>query len=90
MELESIKTYCHKLMKNHGSSDSSIPIRWNDELQQAGYYSCNLSVIDSTTRWQQAHAWCGLNIGEQHYVWTGSKFWFDRSDNLVMFSLKWG
>lgn len=61
-------------------------INWPLTLEQAGYYShhlCNLK------HWTDIHQWCQEYIGEAHYAWTGSVFWFERQEDAVFFKLRW-
>lgn len=40
-------------------------------------------------QWNEVHAWCQEQFGNQHYAWAGDVFWFDRKEDAVMFALKW-
>ena len=53
-----------------------------------GYHSVLLGV-KSHLMWPDVHDWCKQNIGEQHYSWTGSRFWFEHREHAVWFALKW-
>jgi hypothetical protein len=53
-----------------------------------GYHSVVLG-FDAHRMWPEVHDWCKQNIGEQHYVCTGSRFWFEREQDAVWFALRW-
>ena len=40
-------------------------------------------------QWQEVHAWCQEQFGSDHYAWAGSRFWFDRTEDAVLFALRW-
>lgn len=66
--------------------DPYNPIDWNFELKQAGFLSVEISNLQ---QWNKIHAWCCDHIGEDHYVWTGSTFWFENEQDVLLFSLCW-
>jgi hypothetical protein len=41
-------------------------------------------------RWPEMHDWCKNQFGAGNYTWTGSLFWFQNSQDAVIFMLKWG
>lgn len=63
------------------------PIPWNDLLREHGYYSVPsagfLSLHNSRTDW------CREQFGDDHFVWTGSDFWFETESAAVLFALRW-
>ena len=61
-------------------------INWPLTFEHAGYYS---HQIDSIKYWTDIHLWCHEHVGENHYAWTGSVFWFERHEDAVFFKLKW-
>lgn len=84
MELTPIRQFCQQLSDTHNNVDFNID--WNGELERAGYYYVVLQKHDT---WQEIHQWCTTHIGKEHYTWTGSKFWFDDSQNAMLFTLMW-
>lgn len=65
--------------------DPKIP-PWNIRFRNAGYYSVEATNL---SQWTQVHAWCEEQFGKEHYSWSGTTFWFERSDHAMWFALKW-
>lgn len=58
---------------------------WNVVLKSGGYYDVQLGHTD----WQEMHKWFKENVGEEHYTWTGSIFWFESKEIAAWAALKW-
>lgn len=57
-------------------------------LSQAGYFNVLLGS-DGHRLWNHVHNWCKDNIGEDHYTWNGSLFWFETVEDASLFALYW-
>lgn len=71
--------------------DYGIPIHekvsvWKRRFDDAGYYRAELNVVEKLG---EARDWCEMYFGKGHYVSIGFVFWFETSDDAVIFSLKW-
>ena len=51
-------------------------------LKQAGYIPVS---IDPKVFWEEAHRYMKERYGEDNYVWTGEKFWFDTETEAIQF-----
>jgi hypothetical protein len=69
-----------------GSGDDTLARDWEGLLTQQGYCSV---PIQTNREFLQVNAWCNQHIGEDHYVWTGSSYWFETDEAAVLFSLRW-
>lgn len=69
-----------------GSGDDTLCRDWEVLLTQQGYCSV---PIQTNKEFLQVNAWCNQHIGEDHYVWTGSSYWFETDEAAVLFSLRW-
>lgn len=52
-------------------------------LENAGYLFVS---IDPSGFWDQSHKWCKDRYGEENYIWTGEKFWFDTQEEADRFN----
>ena len=59
---------------------------WNRILLEAGYYPV---IGYSSYRWTEKLEWCQRYLSENQYVWVGYNFYFTRSEDAVLFKLKW-
>lgn len=67
------------------------PIDWNACLADCGYVSVPIGVrVHKSGERTAMRAWCDEQFGEEHYAWTGSKFWFETEQDAIMFALRWG
>lgn len=57
-------------------------------FDRGGYHSVLLGYRGHL-EWQEVHAWCKNHFGEDHYTWTGSRFWFEQEHDAVLFALRW-
>jgi hypothetical protein len=85
LDCESIREFTRRIDR---SGIHSQPGLWNQRLRAAGYYSAELG-LSPFTNWQHVHDWCCDQFGEDHYVWTGSTFWFETEQAAVLFALRW-
>lgn len=69
--------------------DHSTAARVQEEYQAAGYHPVELGTLGLVNEWQECHRWCREHIGEDHYSWTGSTFWFETDKAAVLFALRW-
>lgn len=74
--------------------DPDYQVDWHYELRVAGYHEIiivdqnqHLSLRDD--HWQEMATWCQANIEQDHWIWLGYNFWFSRSEDAVLFSLRW-
>jgi len=51
-------------------------------MESAGYYVVS---IDPSSFWDHAHNWCKARYGEDNYIWTGEKFWFNTHKEALLF-----
>jgi hypothetical protein len=51
-------------------------------LEQAGYTPVS---INPKVFWESAHEYMTKRYGEDNYVWTGEKFWFDNMEEASHF-----
>jgi hypothetical protein len=93
MELVPISVYCGQILEQVRTRrvlDPDYQIDWHNELRTAGYHEV---VIDDVSprddHWQEMATWCQANIGHDHWIWLGYDFWFSRSEDAVLFSLRW-
>jgi hypothetical protein len=61
---------------------------WRHAFNSKGYPSALLSE-EGHKKWPEVHRWCREHIGEDHYAWTGSRFWFDNDEAAFKFILRW-
>lgn len=81
-----IGQFCRRIFVEQSDKQMISNIDWNGELERAGYHYVYLHQPGS---WNDVHSWCQEQFGEEHYSWTGSKFWFDDPKNATLFSLRW-
>jgi len=74
------------LRNHHALGVTGKTILWSEELAAAGYITVKLT---RSADWPEVHRWCIDNIGEDHYTWSGTDFWFESEEDAVMFSLRW-
>lgn len=87
----SIRAFTDHVIKMSDEKHLFEPIDWNTVLADRGYVSVP-SVRSSghyTVR-SGMQDWCNEHIGEEHYVWTGSNYWFETESDAIMFALRWG
>lgn len=53
-----------------------------DVMESAGYFFIS---IDPSEFWIEAHNWLKKHYGEDNYIWTGEKFWFDSREKALEF-----
>jgi hypothetical protein len=76
-----------KTVKENQGNPIQIP-PWDKILPEQGYIGVDLTT-DAVSKWQELHKWCQEHIGEEHYSWTGYKFWFEKEKDAIMFVLRW-
>ena len=62
------------------------PMEMQQQLEQSGF--TKIRLINAYV-WKELHDWCRQFIGEDHYTWFGSTFWFSCEKDAIMFDLKW-
>ena len=69
-------------------SANVFDISWVRLYEQQGYIRISLAP-EKYQYWAEIQEWCRLNVGEEHYDWTGNIFWFDDEKNATLFALRW-
>ena len=82
--MSSIREFTSQVMKHALDSEAVRPVDWNSVLEDQGYYSVKLRY-----RNQECYDWCDEQFGQEHFVWTGSKFFFETESAAIMFTLRW-
>lgn len=82
--MSSIRKFTSQVMKHALDSEAVRPVDWNTVLENQGYYSVKLRY-----RSQECYNWCDEQFGQEHFVWTGSKFFFETESAAIMFALRW-
>ena len=59
---------------------------FHPQLTNAGYFDARATVKNN---WSEIHAWCKETVGPDHYLWTGSIFWFESEKMRNWFILRW-
>ncbi len=90
---DNIRNFIEAWRRYESSADSNAmtnridnSMNWNQRFRDAGYYS---ALPGNLEHWGQIHQWCRDHIGEQHYCWAGSTFWFESKKDQVLFLLRW-
>jgi hypothetical protein len=83
-----IREYTDHIKRHLKSKNNNGNFNWRKAYLEKGYPNVLLGS-EGHTQWQEVHAWCKEHIGTEHYIWTGSRFWFDNVDNAALFALKW-
>jgi hypothetical protein len=60
---------------------------WRQVFKDGGYYDV---VPPSISQWKEIHQWCVRTFGQEHYAWSGNRFWFETPEDAIMFALRWG
>jgi hypothetical protein len=58
-------------------------------LENQEYYSVEYSSRKLNDTYVEIHKWCRETVGDSHYVWTGTKIWFETEEAALLFSIKW-
>lgn len=64
-------------------------IDWNSLLTEQKFFSVEFDAITLNNHYIEIHQWCKDTVGDSHYVWTGSKMWFETTEAALLFSIKW-
>jgi hypothetical protein len=80
------KCYTGRPLTTDGNQ-SLITTDWNELFKKQKFYSVDFG--HDFTEYKNLHEWCNENIGSDHYIWTGSKMWFDTEQSVILFSLRW-
>lgn len=64
----------------------SMWINWTEVFKDQGYHDV---ALREPTQWQEIHRWCEQQFGQDHYVWAGYRFWFEREQDAILFALRW-
>lgn len=91
-----MKKDCIKLFmsawKTYDSPDDPRVPNWAHRFHDAGYFQ----VVCPADKREDANVWCSINIGADHYACMGHlglysdfTFWFETSEDAVLFALKW-
>ena len=86
----SIKEFTQQVLEIQDRKQLFEPIDWNHVLEDQGYVGVPVLIkLMHHGQRSQMRTWCELNVGEEHYVWTGSQFWFETESAAVLFALRW-
>jgi hypothetical protein len=86
--MTSIREFTQQVLEMQDKKQLFEPIDWNHVLKVQGYMGVSVTINDLIPG-TQMRTWCELNVGEEHYVWTGSQFWFETESAAVLFALRW-
>lgn len=67
------------------TKDSDYP-DWDKMLMEAGFHYIDLGF---PINWSAIHDWCTMNVGWKHYIWTGTRFWFENEESVILFAIRW-
>lgn len=85
----SIKQYLKQAIKeNQIRYGEPVDIDYRAILMHQGYPSVLLGRQGHDS-WKEVHQWCKELYGEEHYTWTGSRFWFENDCDAMWFALRW-
>lgn len=82
-----IKEYSESIRKKL-KGQAPTDFDWRHAYDARGYPNVLLGK-EGHAEWNEVHRWCEIHIGEQHYSWTGSRFWFDNVEAAALFALRW-
>ena len=83
---KSIADIVERIYDNMEGSRGSID--WNVLLTKENLYPVKYLVYADKS-WTETQKWCQDTFGSKHYTWTGSYFWFETSEDAMMFALRW-
>jgi hypothetical protein len=87
MEKEKLKPFADFIREwRERDRNKHQDVDWTRRYIDAGYYRI---VISSARHWTEIHEWCKQEIGNSHYSWTGSNFWFETQEDAFRFALRW-
>lgn len=64
-------------------------IDWNGLLKEQEYYPVEFDALKLNQNYVEIHKWCREAVGDSHYVWTGTKIWFETEQTALLFSIRW-
>ena len=79
----SIKEYLKKNRNQHLGA-----LNYRTILIRQGYPNVLLGN-EGHKNWKEVHRWCKEQYGEDHYTWTGSRFWFETEQDATWFAMRW-
>jgi hypothetical protein len=87
----SIRAFTDHVIKMSDEKHLFEPVDWNAMLADHGYVPVPIGVrVRKPGERTDMRAWCNEQFGEEHYVWTGSNYWFETESDAIMFALRWG
>ena len=87
----SIRAFTDQVIKMSDEKHLFEPVDWNIMLADYGYVPVPIGIPFRKPGERNAmQAWCCEQFGEEHFVWTGSKYWFETESDAIMFALRWG
>lgn len=87
----SIRVFTDHVIKMTDKKQLFEPIDWNAMLADHGYVPVPIGIrIRKPDERNAMRAWCLEQLGEEHFVWTGSNYWFETESDAIMFALRWG
>jgi len=81
----SIADFIRQVQELRDSDKLIEPINWNGLFLLNGYIS-----VDLIPKNKDCYLWAREQFGPEHIAWTGSRFWFEREKDAIMFTLRWG
>lgn len=89
--MEPIRDFADRIIFQEPVSHSPTETgtRWRAAYGRAGYLPVKSGLLGRDGEWQEIHRWCREHIGERHYAWTGSTFWFETEQAAALFALRW-
>lgn len=77
------------------STSTPLSSSWSRRFEEASYYKVSINYIEFS-EWENIRTWCKEHIGER-YTWVGPtintnpklEFWFERSEDAMLFTLNW-
>ena len=87
----SIRAFTDHVIKMADEKHLFEPVDWNAMLADHGYVPVPIGVrVRKPGERNAMRAWCLEQLGEEHFVWTGSNYWFETESDAIMFALRWG
>lgn len=86
---QSLREYLHEFMC--AGRTPAVPFVTPELLQEQGYASVpfNEFFLLSEERQYEVFQWCSEQFGQQHWEHMRDVFWFTRSNDALLFKIKW-
>ena len=83
--MTSIGSVIRLVQRLRDEKETLEPLDWNGVFEDQGYYSVKLRPKS-----KECYDWGVEQFGQEHFAWTGSKFFFETEQDAIMFTLRWG